>query len=350
MHIREAKLEDSKELQNLQSQCSQGTSLIVSIVNIPDFFTRLKCYDKCKTFVACDDDNDRIVGALSCAVHDANVNGKPMKIGFEFLAFVLPYRRRKGIAKMLRKETENYLIQNGACLSYALVMEKNFPSMWFLESEGFRLHKKLVHPAIRIMKEIKLTIQGVIRTPRSQDFSKIAALLNQTWHGYELYDSMVAEKIRKRIDQTPGLDFDSVLILEDKDEIKACLGVWDWRQVQKLTVEALNLRMQVMGWFLTTFRIFPQFVKPGDVLKQVMFTLIGYKDVADLATLIRYWNNLLLNKGVEQVFCICEQNDKMLQALNGFFRINTTNQLYIKTFRQDLILSDRPVFVDGIDL
>jgi hypothetical protein len=38
MYIREAVPEDNYELQQLQAQCPQETSLIVSTVNTPDFF------------------------------------------------------------------------------------------------------------------------------------------------------------------------------------------------------------------------------------------------------------------------------------------------------------------------
>jgi hypothetical protein len=52
MDIREAVLEDTHELQKLQAQCPQGRSLIVSTVNTPDFFARVKAYESYKVYVA----------------------------------------------------------------------------------------------------------------------------------------------------------------------------------------------------------------------------------------------------------------------------------------------------------
>ena len=52
MFIREATLNDNEELQQLQIQCPQGTSLIVSTVNTPDFFARAKAYESYKVYVA----------------------------------------------------------------------------------------------------------------------------------------------------------------------------------------------------------------------------------------------------------------------------------------------------------
>ena len=48
MHIREAIPEDNDKLEELQSKCPQGTNLIVSVVNTPDFFGRAKAYESYK--------------------------------------------------------------------------------------------------------------------------------------------------------------------------------------------------------------------------------------------------------------------------------------------------------------
>ena len=54
MNVREAVAEDNDELQELQAKCPQGTTLVVSTVNTPDFFARAKAYESYKVFVACE--------------------------------------------------------------------------------------------------------------------------------------------------------------------------------------------------------------------------------------------------------------------------------------------------------
>jgi hypothetical protein len=54
MNIREAVPEDNGELQELQAKCPQGTTLVASTVNTPDFFARAKAYESHKVFVACE--------------------------------------------------------------------------------------------------------------------------------------------------------------------------------------------------------------------------------------------------------------------------------------------------------
>jgi hypothetical protein len=69
MYIREAVPEDNHELQELQAKCPQGTTLITSVVNTPDFFTWAKVYETYKVYVACED--NRIIGSTACAIRNA---------------------------------------------------------------------------------------------------------------------------------------------------------------------------------------------------------------------------------------------------------------------------------------
>jgi hypothetical protein len=57
MHIREATSADNEQLQHLQAKCTQGKTIIVTVVNTPDFFARAKAYTTYKVYVACEWDN-----------------------------------------------------------------------------------------------------------------------------------------------------------------------------------------------------------------------------------------------------------------------------------------------------
>ena len=52
MLIREAIPNDNDELIKLQARCPQGTTVIVSAVNMPDFFARSNVYEDLKVYVA----------------------------------------------------------------------------------------------------------------------------------------------------------------------------------------------------------------------------------------------------------------------------------------------------------
>jgi len=144
MHIREAMPEDNEELQELQAKCPQGTTLIVSVVNTPDFFARAKAYESYNVYVACE--NNRIIGSAACAIRDAVVQGSICQVGHQFQLFVSPEYRRKGVASKLHQYREDYLTQQGVVLSYALIIEGNVPSMRYALRQGFKLHRTLVMP------------------------------------------------------------------------------------------------------------------------------------------------------------------------------------------------------------
>ena len=348
MYIREATVNDNEELKQLQAQCPQGTSLIVSTVNTPDFFARAKAYESYKVYAACE--GDTIIASHACALRNALVSGKLNRVGYSFQTFVHPNHRKKNIAKRLLQHMEDHLIQNGAVLVYGLIMERNLPSIKLVESVGFRLHRKLIMPGLAIRKELVIKSREKIRSARSDDLANVAELLNETWQNHDLYEPASAETLARFISRTPGFSMENLLVLENRGEILACLGFWDWSQVMKLTLKALNLKFKIIGRLLFITRVLPRVLKPGDQLNQIMLTLIGYKEPSHLAVLIRYINNYAFKKDIKQIFCICERNHTVLNSLKGFVRISTNIGLYIKPLKGNFMLHKAPVFVDGIDM
>ena len=348
MNIREALPEDNDELQELQAKCPQGTTLVASNVNTPDFFARAKAYESYKIFVACE--GGRIIGSAACVLRNAIVNGKISRVGYVFQAFVSPDARRKGVASRLLQQREDYLSQQGAVLIYTLIIEGNLPSMQYVERRGFNLHRTLVMPALVVRKEMNVPSMGRIRPVISGDMATVAELLNETWQGFEFYEPTSAEALTQFINRTPAYSSDSLLVLEDQGEILACLGFWDWSQIMRITVKALSLKMRMIGFLLTTTRILPEFLKPGDIMKQIMLTPIGFKDPSHLAVLVRYVNNQALLSGIQQIFCICERDHMLLRSMKGFIRVNTAIHVYVKLLQQNISMSDKQVFIDGIDM
>jgi GNAT superfamily N-acetyltransferase len=351
MHIREALPEDNENLQRLQAQCPQGTSLIVSTVNTPDFFARAKPYESYKVYVACEDEH--IVGSMACAVREGIVNGKISRVGYEFQAFTSPTYRRKGIAASLHKHIESHLIQQNAVLSYCLLMEGNFPSINLFERQGFKPYRELVMPALIVYKKMESQSLGNIRSATPDDMIAVAELLNTTWKGYELYQPTSADALLQSIKRIPCYDFENIFILEYKNEIVACAGFWDWSKITKIIVHSLSSKIKMIKLMLDFTRIFrtmPRSPKAGDILKQFVLTPIAFKNPKDLAALFRHVNNVALEKDIEQIFYICEKDHTMFNSMKGFIHIDTRMYLHIKPLKQNIALSNNMVFIDGIDL
>ena len=351
MDIREARADDNLELRELQARCPQGTTLIVSTVNTPDFFARVKVYEDYKVYVACED--NRIIGSAACAVRDAVVSGKIAKVGHEFQLFVDPEYRGRRIAGQLHQVREEYLKHQGCALSYALIMEGNIPSMRYIARQGFKRHRTLVMPGIPVFKELEIKSKGKVRAIVPEDLDSVADLLNETWQSYELYEPVSADSLARLIERMPAYDYDNIFVLEGDGKILSCLGFWDWSQVMQITVEALSLKMRAIGLLIDVvgrFRPIPRGPKPGDRLRQMVLTPIGFKNTAYLAVLLRYVNNQALLKGIQQMFYLCEKDDPLLSILKGFIHIDTSMHLYLKPLQENVSISQRPVFINALDL
>lgn len=351
MYIREATADDNNELRELQAKCPQGKTLIVSTINTPDFFARAKAYESYKVYVACIEDH--IIGSGTCVVRNAIVNGQLDRVGYLFQLFVNPEYRRKGVARELFRYREDYLTQKGAALAYALIMENNIPSMRYVESQGFKLNRKLVMPALAIYKKMDVASRGNIRPIAKEDLDAVAKLMNDTWQGYELYEPISAEGLAVFIHRIPAYILDNLLVLENKGEILACLGFWDWRKIMRITVIESSLKMRITSSILNLvgrFRPMPRGVSPGDTLNQIMLTPIAFKELEHLTTLLRYLNNEALSSGINQIFFICESGHRLLKCMKGFISIKTGVNLYVKSLKPHIWIGDKPIFVDGIDM
>ncbi len=350
MYIREATSNDNEALQSLQARCPMGASLIVSQVNTPDFFARAKAYERRNVYVACD--QSQIVGSAAYAVREAIINGSLKRIGYEFQYFTSPDYRRRGVGAMLHRHIEGYLKREGVALSFLVIMEGNKPSIRLFESQGFKLCRTLVMPTVFSYRAVEMPTVGQIRPIHPKDMAVVAELLNGTWKGYDFYEPYSAESLARLIDRTPAFTFDDLMVLEDRGEVLACLGAWDWSQITKLTVKALSPRLKMITLVMDAARFFrpmPRSVKPGTTLKQWCLTLIGFKAPEHLGTLLRHMNNLGMKKGIDQIFCVCEKEHEFLYALKGLFHVDVGVHLYVKSFEGELGAKNR-VFLNGIDL
>jgi len=351
MYIREATQNDTEALQQLQARCPQGTTLVVSTVNTPDFFARVKAYSDYRVYVAIED--NRIVGSTACALRSAMVNAKEEKVGHVFQTFVGPDYRGRRIAGQMHQVREEYLRQQKAALGYSLIIEGNIPSMHYVSREGFQRHRILVMPGLAVFKEMPVGSGYKIRVAVIDDLPAVAGLLNEAWQDCELYEPKSAEGLQQFITRTPGYDFDNLFLLEEDGNILACLGFWDWSQVMKITVERLNAKMKLVKLFTDVARFFrpmPSLPRTGELIKQIMLTPIGFKHPKYLAPLLKHINNLARQRGIGYIYCVCEQGHPLLSSLRGFIRIDTAIHVYIKYLRENTILGNKPLFVDGIDL
>jgi GNAT superfamily N-acetyltransferase len=351
MYIREATSDDNGALIALQGKCPQGTTLIVSTINTPDFFARAKVYEDYKIYVMCDD--KYIIASAACGLRKARINDKVQKVGHEFQTFVDPEYRGKRIAGQLHQVREDYLIKQGSVLSYAIIMEGNLPSMQHTERQGFKRYQTLVMPSIAVFQEMTTTQRGNIRPMVLEDLPTVTEVVNGTWKEYDFYEQITAEDLSRLIARIPEYHYEDIYVLEEDGKIVAVLGFWDWSKVTKVTVKAFSIKMRLILYGLNAMRVFrpmPNPPKVGKTLKQIVLTPIGFKELTQIVTLLKYMNNKAYSEGIEQIFFIINRNHPILSSLKGFIHIDTRMHLYVKPLKENLALSGLPVFINGLDL
>jgi L-amino acid N-acyltransferase YncA len=300
MEIREARAPDNEELQSLQARCPQGTSLVISAVNTPDFFARAQAYEQARVFVAVE--GGEIVSSAACAIRDGLVGGELRRVGYEFQYFTAPERRGRGVARTLRHHIEDYLRQQGVALSYAFVVEGNSASAHLFEAQGFRPSRDIRAAVVLAYRPVRVPAHGSIRSARAADYPAVAELLNRTWGRHELYEPISTRGLAELVERLPEFDPADLWVLEEDGEVVACLGGWDWSRITRVTVEALPLRLRVLGVALDAARRFRPvpLVRAGETMRQWCAPIAAYRDPRDFGVLLRYATNQTLERGGDQ--------------------------------------------------
>ena len=352
MIIREATPEDNQTLQQLQARCPMGTSLVVSTVNTPDFFSRAKAYEWYRVYVAVE--GDEIIGSAACATRDALVNDEKVRAGYAFQYFTAPDHRHQGVATRLHQQVEEALEKRGAVLVYLVAIEGNTPAMTLFEEMGFTRLRTFTMPSLVVYQEMDVDpAAGAIRPAQADELERIADLTNATWQEAQLYEPLSAERLALFIERTPALSLDDFLVLERDGELLACAGCWDWSQITRLTVISLAWKMKLINLGLdlvSLLRPMPDPIRAGDTLEQLALTKVGFRHPRHLHTLLTHVNNRCLERDLGQIFLVCEPDHPLLDHLDGFIHIDTGVHLYVKALSPGLEIGPGPVFLDGVDM
>jgi hypothetical protein len=225
--------------------------------------------------------------------------------------------------------------------------------MKYVESKGYRDFRTMIMPGMAVYKKFDIPDHAGIRNASEADLPQIAELLKRTWQNYELWEPCDARTLADYIRRVPEYDYENLFVLEQGGAIKACLGYWNWGRVMHITVVRLSVKLKIVGLVLDALRLFrpmPKSIKPGFVLKQIMLTPVGFDNAESLVPLVRYVNNLALEKNIGLIYCVCDPGHTLLASLKDFIRVDTNMHIYIKELKQDLKLKHAPIYMDGIDM
>ncbi len=353
MQVRPAREADNQALIELQARCPQGSGMVTSLVNTPDFFARAKALGEHRVFVV--EQGGRIAASGSCGIREAQVGGKPARTGYLFDFFAAPEQRRSGLASAVCDALEAHLRDERECdLVYCLIRKDNPGSRRLFESRGYRARRLLQIKVMMPYQRLAGPETGDLRKAKEADLPEIAELLDRTWRGHQLYQPADAELLADFVRRTPGHGVDKLWLLRERDgSLAACAGAWDWSAITRLKVVSTTRSLRfwaAVGPVLARFRKFPEFPRGGDQIDQWCLTTIGFRAPSHVATLLRRINDEALAAGVGWVFLLADDEPWLRPALEGHMCGRAATFLYSRSFTKGVSFDRSPLAVDGIHL
>ena len=349
IRIREAAEKDNEVLIELQKRCPQGTSFILGVNSSPDYFARSKPFKDWHVFVAIEDGS--IVGSAACTISNAYVEGKKIKTAYEYGFIVDPHHRRKGIAIKLQNHMEHIARDNNIDLLHLDVTEDNIPSINLFSKMGFKKVKDCATFSLMAYRKQRIVREANIRKMEKNDAGRVANLINEMYQDYDFFTPFKARDFIEYVGRMPYFDFHNILVFEDNEEIKACLGFWDYNKVRKYSVQKFNwkfkaqmLLMRLMGLFTKI----PNIPMPGEPLLSYNLTTLAYKDSEGVTELIKHMVNLALENEINFLHIPLDPESQAATVLSQFRHTKVKLHFFIKPLKQKGLpnLGERKLYID----
>jgi GNAT superfamily N-acetyltransferase len=338
MLVRDAAPADGARLLRAMDSCPQGTDLVVTLTNAPDFFARSRIYEQPRVFLA--EEDGRIAGSAAYAVRTVRVGGRPVRVGFEFQYFVSAAFQRRGIASRLRERIEEGLAADGAELTSAVILCSNQPSIGLFERSGFSCERLLPITILLTNAHADVRADHHVRPATVADLPAIAALRNATWAGSDYFNPLSAGELAATIERVPGCSLDSVFVLEDGGEIVATAGFWRWRDIQQINVVSIDdrLRDRLPG------------IRAGESWRHWGLTPVGFRHPDDLTRLLGPLCNHAHRAGIEQIGLVTDPAHPISDAVRALPSFQIAIGLFVKPLTTGTAVANRPVYIDITDI
>jgi ribosomal protein S18 acetylase RimI-like enzyme len=335
IRVREAAEKDNDVLIELQRRCPQGTNFVLGIDSSPDYFARSRPFKDWHVFVAIEDGS--IVGSAACAISDTYVEGRRFKTAYEYGFIVDPHHRRKGIATKLQNHVEHFAKNENVDLLHLDVVEDNLPSINLFLKKGFKKVKECATFSLMVYRRQKIARETNIRKMENSDVGRVANLINETYHDYNFFTPFKTRDFIGYVKRMPHFNFHNIFVFEDDEEIKACLGYWDYNKVRKYIVQKFNWRSKAQLFLTRLMGLFtkmPHIPKQGEPLLSYNLTTLAYKDSDSITELIRHMVNLALENKINFLHIPVEPESQVAAVLSQFRHTRVKLLFFINPLKQ----------------
>jgi GNAT superfamily N-acetyltransferase len=351
--IIEATEADNDALNELQKKCPMGTSLVLGVDSSPNYFVRSRAFEDWHVFVAVE--NDIIVGSAAVAIKDICVEDRKIKAAYEYGFMVDPFHRRKGIAEKLQRHLEQIALNCKVDLLHLDIIEDNIPSIRLFSKMGFTKGKDCTTFSLMPYKEHKITLEADIRSMEMADVDAVTKLINETYHDYDFFIPYRPHDFLEALKKMRHFDLNNILLLEDNDGIKACLGYWEYHKVRKYIVQKLNWKLKAQTYMIRTLGLFtkmPHIPKLGEVLQDYNLTIVAYRDPESIAELIRNVVNIALKNKINFIHVTVDPMNPISAILSQFRHTKMKLYFFTKVLKQGSLpnFGERRLYFDALEM
>ena len=351
--IREASKEDNDVLIELEKKCPMGTNLVLSHDSSPDYFARSKPFRDWYVLVATE--KKKIIGSAGCAIKASHIGGEPCKAAYEYGFMVDPQHRRKGIATELQKHIEHLAVQKNVDLLYLNVIEENVPSINLFSKMGFESTKDYAVLSLPVYKRHKLIEDVAVRSMENTDIEKVVGMINDMYHNYDFFHPFQNEDFLEYVERIPYFNLNNILVFEDSEGLKACLGYWDYNKLMKFIVQKFSWRMRFLSFMTKLMSLFtkmPVVPKPGETLMMYYLTTPAYEASESIEELIRHIINTALANNINFLNIPVDLESPITAVLSKFTHTKIKLHFFVKRLKHKVVpcIRKRKLYLDITDM
>jgi len=353
MLIREATEDDNDALNELQRKCPMGTSFVLGVDSSPDYFARSRPFKDWHVFAAVE--NSTIVGSAAFAIKDVCVGDRQTKTAYEYGFIVDPLHRRRGIAKRLQRHIEQIALDNDVDLLHLDIIEDNTLSINLFSQMGFEKIKDCTTFSLMPYKKQEIASEANVRSMDETDVDAVTDLINETYRNYDFFATIQPNDLIQSLSRTPHFDVHNILLLEDNNGIKACLGYWEYNKVRRYIVEKLdwklNMQMRLMR-VISAFAKMPHTLKLGEPLLSYNLIIMAYRNTEHLAELIKTVVNTALQNRINFIHVTVDAKDPMAATFSQFTHTKMKLHFFMKSLKQTRWpnLGEKKLFIDAFEM
>jgi hypothetical protein len=220
---------------------------------------------------------------------------------------------------------------------------------------GFEKVKDCTTFSLMLYKKQKSAPGARIRNMNKADADAVTSLINETYRDYDFFSPYQSMDFLESLRRMPHFDFHSILILEDDDGIKACLGYWNYNKVRRYIVQKLNWKLKMQTYLIGLAGLFtkmPYIPKQGEPLLSYNLTIMAYRNPENMTELIKNVVNVAMEDKINFIHATVDPKNPIAAVLSQFRHTKIDLYFLIKSLRQERLpnLGEKKLYIDATEM